>query len=187
MAVTTLDQKTALIIIDLQKGIVSLPSVHPMAEVLQQASTLADAFRRHGLPVVLVNVVGAPSGRTDQAPRMREFPAGWADLVPELQQQPADHIVTKRTVDAFVNTDLEAWLKGDGVTQVVIAGVSTSMGVEATARHARDLGFNVTLAVDAMTDGNPDAHANSVDRIFPKLGESGTARDILDLLAKGSA
>ena len=187
MAITTLDQKTALVVVDLQKGIVSLFAAHPMAEVVQRASTLADAFRGHGLPVVLVNVAGAPPGRTEQAPRMREFPSGWADLVPELQQRPADHIVTKRTAGAFVNTDLEAWLKGEGVTQVVIVGVSTSMGVEATARHARDLGFNVTLALDAMTDMSLDAHANSIVHIFPRLGETGTTRDILDLLARRNA
>jgi len=187
MAVTVLDPNTALIVIDLQKGIISLPSAHPIGDVVRRASTLADAFRGRGLPVVLVNVAGAPPGRTDQAPRIREFPAGWADLVPELKQQPEDHTVTKRTVDAFVNTDLEAWLKGEGVTQVVIVGVSTSMGVEATARHARDLGFNVTLALDAMTDASPDAHAHSIAHIFPKLGETGMTQDILDLLAKGSA
>ena len=187
MAATTLDPKTALIVIDLQKGVVSLSSVHPISDIVQRAAALCDAFRGHGLPVVLVNVAGAPAGRTEQAPRIREFPAGWADLVAELKQQPGDHIVTKRTVDAFVNTGLEAWLKDEGVTQVVIAGVSTSMGVEATARHARDLGYNVTLAVDAMTDINPDAHANSTTHIFPRLGESGTTRDILDLLAKRSA
>ncbi|MGX8012511.1 cysteine hydrolase family protein [Mesorhizobium sp. ORM8.1] len=187
MAVTTLDPKTALIVIDLQKGIVSLPAVHPMAEVLKQACTLADAFRRRGLPVVLVNVAGAPPGRTEQAPRVREFAAGWADLVPELKQRPSDHVVTKRTVDAFVNTDLEAWLKGEGVTQVVIVGVATSMGVEATARHARDLGFNVTLAVDAMTDMGLDAHTNSIAHVFPRLGETGTTQDIIDLIAKRNA
>jgi nicotinamidase-related amidase len=135
---------------------------------------------------VLVNVAGAPRGRTE-APRLREFPAGWADLLPELKQHPADHTVTKHTVDAFVNTRLETWLKGEGVTQVVIAGVATSMGVEATARHARDLGFNVTFALDAMTDMSLDAHASSIAHIFPRLGESGTTQDILDLLAKGSA
>ena len=187
MAVTTLDPITALVVIDLQKGIVSLPAAHPMAEVVEQASTLAEAFRGCGLPVVLVNVAGAPSGRTEQAPRIREFPAGWADLVPELKQQPSDHIVTKRTAGAFVNTDLEAWLKGEGVTQVVIVGVSTSMGVEATARHARDLGFNVTLALDAMTDMSLDAHVSSIAHVFQRLGETGTTRDILDLLAKRSA
>ncbi|WP_137932386.1 cysteine hydrolase family protein [Mesorhizobium comanense] len=186
MAVTTLDRKTALVVIDLQKGIVSLPSVHPMAEVVRHASKLTEAFRGHGLPVVLVNVAGAPPGRTEQAPRLGARPDGWTDLVAELKQQPGDHLVTKRTAGAFVNTDLEAWLLGQGVTQVVIAGVATSMGVEATARHARDLGFNVTLALDAMTDTNLDAHANSIAHVFPRLGESGTTREIIALLENRS-
>jgi nicotinamidase-related amidase len=187
MAVTTLDQNTALVVIDLQKGIVAFPTAHPTSEVVRQASILADAFRSRGLPVVLVNVAGAPPGRTEQPPRVGTFPAGWADLVPELAQQPGDHTVTKRTAGAFVNTDLEAWLKGEGVTQVVIVGVATSMGVEATARHARDLGFNVTLAVDAMTDTNVDAHDNSIAHVFPRLGETGTTQDVIDLLARRGA
>lgn len=182
MAVTTLDPKTALIVIDLQKGIVTLPTVHPTSGVVKHASQLADAFRRHGLPVVLVNVDGGAPGRTDQAPRMRDFPAGWTDLVPELNQQPEDLTVTKRTWGAFTRTGLEEHLKKLGVTQVVVAGVSTSAGVESTARHAHEHGFHVTLAVDAMTDMNPDAHLNSVTRIFPRLGESGTAQEIIDLL-----
>lgn len=187
MAVTTLDQRTALVVIDLQKGIVALPTIHPIAGVVTQAATLADAFREHGLPVVLVNVDGLPPGRTEQPSRVREFPAGWTDFVAELQPGPQDHVVTKRAAGAFANTGLEAWLKGEGVTQVVIAGVATSMGVEATARQARDLGFNVTLALDAMTDTNPDAHASSIAHVFPRLGETGTTRDILDLLAKRNA
>jgi nicotinamidase-related amidase len=69
------------------------------------------------------------------------------------------------------------------VTQVVIAGIATSIGVESTARNAHEFGFNVTLAVDAMTDRNADAHANSITRIFPRLGETGTTREIIDLLA----
>ncbi len=182
MAVTTLDPKTALIVIDLQKGIVTLPTVHPTSEVVKHASQLADAFRRHGLPVVLVNVDGGAPGRTDQAPRMRDFPAGWTDLVPELNQQPEDHTVTKRTWGAFTRTGLDEHLKKLGVTQVVIAGVSTSAGVESTARQAHEHGFHVTLAIDAMTDMNPDAHTNSVTRIFPRLGESGTTQEIIPLL-----
>jgi nicotinamidase-related amidase len=92
--------------------------------------------------------------------------------------------VTKRTWGAFTNTDLEAYLKGLGVTQVVLAGISTSAGVESTARNAHELGFNVTLAVDAMTDTNPEAHANSVARIFPRIGETGTTQEIIDLLGR---
>jgi nicotinamidase-related amidase len=63
-------------------------------------------------------------------------------------------------------------------------GVATSIGVESTARHAYEHGFHVTLAVDAMTDMSPDVHINSITRIFPRLGETGTTQEIIDLLDK---
>jgi nicotinamidase-related amidase len=182
MPVTTLDPTTALVVIDLQKGIVGLPTVHPTSEVVRHARELADAFRGHGLPVVLVNVDGGAPGRAEQTRSTRDFPAGWTDLVTELNQQPTDHTVTKRTWGAFTNTGLEKHLKDLGVTQVVIAGVSTSIGVESTARHAQEYGFHVTLAVDAMTDMNADAHHHSITRIFPRLGETGTTQEIIELL-----
>jgi len=187
MALSTLDPKTALIVIDLQKGIVALPAVHPTSEVIKQAGLLADAFRRHGLPVVLVNVAGGAPGRAEQTRSTGQFPADWTELVPELNQQPTDHTVTKRTWGAFTGTGLADHLKSEGVTQIVIAGVATSIGVESTARQAHELGFHVTLAVDAMTDLNADAHANSVSRIFPRLGESGTTQEIIGLLDKTRA
>ena len=182
MALTTLDDVTALVIVDLQKGIVAVPSVHPMAEIVARSSALAAAFRRHGLPVVLVNANGSAPGRTEQPSRLTQRPDGWTDLLPELEQQPNDIIVTKQRRSAFTGTGLETALKARGVAQLVIAGVATSVGVESTARHAHDLDFNVTLATDAMTDVNADAHHNSVARIFPRLGETGMTNDIIALL-----
>jgi nicotinamidase-related amidase len=187
MTITTLDPKTALVVIDLQKGIVALPTAHPVNDVVKRASELLDAFRSRGLPVVLVNVAGGAPGRADQARNLAGLPADWADLIPELKQQPDDHTVTKRTWGAFTNTGLDEHLKKLGVTQVVIAGVATSIGVESTARYANELGFNVTLAIDAMTDMNADAHTNSITRIFPRLGETGTTREIIDLLGSTRA
>jgi nicotinamidase-related amidase len=193
MTISPLDAKAALLIIDLQRGIVGLPVAHPIADIVNNAARLADAFRSHDLPVVLINVDATAPGRAEQSRRVSEFPAGWTDLVPELNRQPSDHIVTKRTWGAFTNTDLEKYLKERGVTQVVITGVATTAGVESTARHAHELGFNVALAADAMTDMNADAHHNSIMRIFPRLGETGTTQQIIDLLAatsrgeKGSA
>jgi len=186
MAVTKLDAKTALIVIDLQKGIVSLPTVHPVDRVVERAGALADAFRGHGLPVVLVNVAGGAPGRTER-PRISEpFPAGWADLIPELDRQPSDIVVTKRTWGAFASTNLEDQLKALGVTQVVVAGVATGTGVESTARQADEQGFNVTLAIDAMTDLRAEAHAYSIAQVFPRLGETGTTREIIDLLERSA-
>jgi nicotinamidase-related amidase len=106
VAVSVLDAKTALVVIDLQNGIVGLPAAHPIGDVVKRAGELAEAFRRNGLPVVLVNVDGGATGRTEQARGVGGFPAGWTDLVPELNQQPGDHTVTKRTWGAFTNTGL---------------------------------------------------------------------------------
>ena len=187
MALTTLDPNTALIVIDLQNGIVALPTAHSTGEVVQKSRVLLDAFRAHQLPVVLVNVAGVAPGRHEQPRHSGAFPDGWTDLVAELNQQPQDHLVTKRTWGAFTGTDLEQYLKGRGVTQVVIVGVATSIGVESTARQASELGFNVTFGVDAMTDLNADAHHNSITRIFPRLGESGTTAEIVALLGQTRA
>ncbi len=187
MAVTTLDPKTALVVIDLQKGIVAYPTVHPIGEVVKRARSLADAFRYRGLPVVLVNVAGGAPGRTERPRNSESFPAGWTDLIPEINQQPSDVIVTKRTWGAFASTNLEDQLKARGVTQVVIVGVATGTGVESTARQAYEQGFNVTLAIDAMTDMRPEAHDYSIAQVFPRLGETGTTQEIIALLGETRA
>lgn len=182
MAVTSLDPKTALIIIDLQQGIVGLPVSQPIEDIVANSRRLADAFRGSDLPVVLVNVDAAAPGRTEQPPRTEAFYEGWTELVPELNPQPHDIRVTKKTWGAFASTDLERKLKDLGVTQVVVTGVSTTAGVESTARQAYELGFNVTLATDAMGDVRSAAHDASVANIFPRLGETGTTNEIIGLL-----
>jgi nicotinamidase-related amidase len=182
MPISTLDPKTALLVVDLQKGIVGMPVAHPIEGVIRNSVALLEAFREHRLPVVLINVNGSPPGRAEQAFSTRNMPAGWTDLIAELRQQPGDHLVTKQTRGAFTRTDLEKYLRDNGVTQVVITGVATSAGVESTARQAHELGFNVTMATDAMTDRDADVHHNSVTRIFPRMAETGTTQEILDLL-----
>jgi nicotinamidase-related amidase len=188
MALTTLDPKTALIVVDLQKGIVGMPGpVLPIDDVIRRSASLAAAFREHGLPVVLVNATGRAPGRTEGG-RSRGNGAApspdWADIVDELDPQPTDIRITKQRWGAFHGTALDERLREHGVTQVVLTGVSTSAGVESTARFAHEHGYHVTLATDAMTDTDPATHENSVQRIFPKLGETGTTAEILRLLAK---
>jgi len=182
MPITTLDPRTALVVIDLQQGMTSLKLLHPLNEIVERACALIEAFRRHALPVVLVNVDGKPPGRSERGSRLSALAADFAELLPALNRQPQDHIVTKRTPGAFTNTDLEAYLKRQGVTQIVLVGIATCNGVEATARHAYELGFNVSFAIDAITDGDAEAHANSVSRIFPKLGETGSSAAFITLL-----
>jgi nicotinamidase-related amidase len=183
MPLTTLDSHTALIVIDLQKGIVSGNFIHPIADIINRTHALVDLFRAKDLPVVLVNVAGRAPGRTEQGPRISQSLAeGWADLLPQLDRQPSDIAVTKRSWGAFATTDLEAQLKTRGVTQVIVAGVATSVGVESTARQAYEQGFNVTLALDAMTDLRVEAHDYSIRNVFPRIGETGATQEIISLL-----
>jgi nicotinamidase-related amidase len=113
---------------------------------------------------------------------MSARPADWAELVPELERHPDDHIITKQRVGAFLGTALDDCLRRRGVTQIVLTGISTSSGVESTARNAYDLGYNVTLVVDAMTDRDAEAHRHSVEKIFPRISETAMTEDVLKLL-----
>ncbi|MGW6140620.1 hydrolase [Streptomyces sp. NPDC055144] len=194
MALTTLDERTALVVIDLQKGIVGAPTIpYTGAEVVARSAELADAFRSHGLPVVLVRVSAAPDGadavpgRNETQGRTGARPEGWDVIVDELSGHPEDITVTKRNWGAFFGTDLDLQLRRRGITQVVMTGVATSIGVESSARAAHEHGYHVTLATDAMTDLDVEAHRNSIERIFPRLGETGTTEEITELLAKTRA
>jgi nicotinamidase-related amidase len=185
MPIAQLDAVSALVVIDMQKGIVGLPTVHPVAEIAGRISLLARAFRQRRLPVVLVNVAGRAPGRTDAQLNFKP-PADWAELVPELEQQPSDHLVTKLQWGAFQGTSLDHFLRRSGATQIVLTGIATSIGVESTARAAYDYGYNVLLVSDAMTDRDADAHLHSVEKIFPRLGQVATAEEVAALL-KGSS
>jgi nicotinamidase-related amidase/MFS family permease len=184
---TPLDAKPALVVIDLQKGVQSMRTTHPFDDIVDRAATLARKFRARGLPVVLVNVTGSAPGRTDAGKARVSTaapPPDWADLVDALDAQPGDHRVSKLRWGAFHDTSLDSHLRELGVTQVVLAGVSTSVGVESTARSAYEHGYHVVLATDAMTDTDADAHHNSLERIFPRLGESATTAEILAMLSE---
>jgi nicotinamidase-related amidase len=182
MPLTALDPNAALILIDLQKGIVGMQTVHPGAQVVDRAAQLAKAFREKKLPVVLVNVAARAPGRTEASMPKLAFSPDWTELVPELGQQPSDFVVTKQRVGAFLGTALDSCLRERGVTQVFLAGIATSAGVEATARSAYDLGYNVVFVVDAMTDRDAENHRYSVEKTFPRMGETDTTEAVLKML-----
>ena len=92
-------------------------------------------------------------------------------------------MILKHQWGAFYGTDLELQLRRRGVTDIVLCGVATSIGVESTARDAYELGLNLTFASDAMTDRDSGAHDRALEVIFPRIGEIGTTAEILELLA----
>jgi nicotinamidase-related amidase len=189
MPATALDPRTALVVIDLQRGIAGFPTVHPFADVVANTRRLAVAFRRAQLPIVLVNVAFAADGadrlrtRAEVQPRFVVTPES-AELVPELGAEADDLRVTKRQPNAFYGTELDLQLRRRQVTGIVLAGGATSAGVEATARAAHERAYNLTFASDAMTDIDPVNHDHSLKKVFPRLGEIDTTAAILALLAR---
>jgi nicotinamidase-related amidase len=191
MPLTALDPNTALVLIDLQNGVMARTGApRTTAEVLTRSVGLADAFRARGLPVVLVRVASGPStsGRNSAGPRGSSAPRpeGWDLIVEELAGHPGDITVTKYNWGAFYGTDLDLQLRRRGVTQIVLGGIATSIGVESTARAAHEHGYHLTLVTDAMTDLDAGAHRHSVERIFPRLGETGTTAEVVELLARAA-
>lgn len=182
MAITNLDDKTALVVIDLQNGIIALAQEEDVKSVIQNANKLIGAFHVASLPVVLVNVTGGAAGRIDLVMPARAMDEKWSTLVDTLVRDEREILLTKRNWGAFINSDLDQQFKQLGVTQVVVIGISTSIGVESTARQAFELGYNVTLCTDAMTDSNLANHAHSIKSIFPRLAETGTTEELLKLL-----
>jgi len=185
--ITALDEKTALVLIDLQKGLSQFPTVHPFKDVVANAATLVEAFHKAGLPVVLVNV----DPRNSKAFAVRKEPANFTmppiqdefvQIVAELGAKPDDIYVTKTAWGAFATTNLDEKLKALGVTGIVLGGVSTSIGVDTTAREANAKAYNVTFVSDAMTDTSADAHDYSLKTIFPRIGEIDTTENILKFL-----
>jgi len=188
MPATALDPKTALVVIDLQKGMSAFPTVHPFPVVVANAARLAAAFRRAKLPVVLVTVTFSADGgdcfrsRADVPPRAIPTTPGFAGVVPELGPEPGDLLIVKRQPNAFYGTELDLQLRRRGVTGIVLTGVSTSSGVDGTARAAYERAYNLTFAVDAITDLDAATHEHVVKKVYPKLGEVDTTDAILALL-----
>lgn len=168
-----LDPKsTALVLIDLQNGILSR-KLEPFTadEALEAGKALARRFRAAGATVVLVNVTPA-TGETravdDPSGLPKALPAGFADLAPGLAE-PGDLKITKIGWGAFFHTDLDSELKRRGVRTIVLGGVATHIGVEATARQAWELGYQLVIVTDATTTMALEAHDHSMRRIFPRI------------------
>jgi nicotinamidase-related amidase len=176
---------TALILIDLQKGIATLPTAPYSAEaVIAQGKVLARRFRAAKAPVVLVTVafsadfadaLKAPVDRSLSPPG--GFPEDWSEPADGLAE-PSDLRVTKRQWGAFYGTELDLQLRRRGVTSVVIGGIATNMGVESTARAAHEHGYGVVLVEDATAGLSAEMHAFAFKQIFPLIGRVAKAGEI---------
>jgi nicotinamidase-related amidase len=174
---------TALVLIDLQKGVLARPVVpHPAATIFERSKQLAPRFRTAGSPVVWVRVsfasdfADAPRATVDQPSDLGALPPGWDEFPEPLHS--ADVIVTKRQWGAFYGTDLDLQLRRRGVRTIVLGGIATSIGVESTARSAWEHGYELVICEDLCADLSAETHAFSFKHIFPRLARVATSEAI---------
>lgn len=190
MADLTLDPATtALVLIDLQRGIAGgTTAPHAASDVIARGAQLARGFRAAGGTVVLVHVDPGPNGIlfprvTADVPRPAfAMTPGWSELVPELERANSDVVVLKHQPNAFYGTDLELQLVRRGIRTIVLGGISTNVGVEATARAANERAYDQVFVENAMAAREADLHEHTVRRYFPTIGRVRSTDDVLAAL-----
>jgi|SRR5579862_5121626 len=178
---------TALVLIDLQYGILGMPNLTPRpgVEILAAGRAMAERFRAAGANVVLVRVAFAP----DYADALKQpvdmpmqrppggLPANWSMLAEGLAQ-PSDILIVKHQWSAFYGTELDLQLRRRGIATIVLGGISTNFGVESTARQAFEHGYAVVLAEDMCAGVASDLHEMAFRHIFPRIARVTTAAEI---------
>lgn len=166
---------SALLVMDVQNGIVARYANERALVPLQQAVTQA---RAHQIPVIFVRVAFRP-GYPDISPNNRSFAAirdrgGMAEtdaatqIWAGVQPQAGEVVVVKRRVSAFAGSGLELVLRSLGIQHLVLTGISTSGVVLSTLRLAADMDYTLTVLSDACLDNDPEVHRILMDTVFPR-------------------
>jgi nicotinamidase-related amidase len=186
---TLIDKNTtALVVIDLQKGIVSTPAQpYESKDVIANAAKLAKIFRQNKMPVFLVRVSTSSDGKDRLSPitdsenswSKNPMPADWSDIVPELGPDPSDFVITKKQWGAFYGTELDLQLRRRKIETIVLCGIATNIGVESTARFAFEYGYQQIFAEDAMGSRSQAEHDNTVQTTFARIGRVRKTEEIV--------
>jgi nicotinamidase-related amidase len=188
-------RSTALVLIDLQKGLLALPlAPHPAPQILATSCRLATAIGSAGGLVVLVRVdfgadlAAAPRGATDVPLAVPpEMPADWAEIFPELIAAAPHIVVTKRNWSAFYGTSLDLELRRRGITHIVVGGIATNFGVESTARDGWQGNYTVIVAEDAAASFRAEMHEFAIKNTLPRCSLVRKSEEIIVALSKARA
>jgi hypothetical protein len=168
-------EHTALVVIDLQKGIVGMPAApYDPASVVAKSAAIAEACRARGAFVVLVHVGPSADGRdglhpvVDQPTPWPSPPPGWDEIVPELGPRDSDHVVRKRQRGAFYGTDLDLQLRRGGESRR-----SSSAASRPTS------GWRARPATPTSVDTSRSSSRTRVRREWPRTMPSSSGRSSL--------
>jgi nicotinamidase-related amidase len=180
--------KTALVLIDLQAGILANAlAPYDSETVVENGLTLARALKAAGGTVVAVNVsfgpgrINGPQGLIDAPTSTDPVPANYAEIQPELLAL-SDIVITKRQWGALHGTELDTLLRRRGMDTVIVGGVATNFGVESTVREGWSHGYSMIVAEDACTTFSPAMQDFPMKLVFPRIARVRTVAEIVGAL-----
>lgn len=173
------NDRTALLVMDMQNGIVSRYVGN--GDVLLPFRKAVEAARRHAIPVIFVRVA-FHEGYPDVHPRNKFFSRvaevggmtvsdTGTQIHEALQPQPGEPIVTKRRISAFTGSDLEVILRSRQIDTLILSGIATSGVVLSTLREAADRDYTITVLADACLDADPEVHRVLTEKVFPRQAD----------------
>ncbi|KAI1083215.1 Isochorismatase-like protein [Whalleya microplaca] len=185
-------EKTALIVLDLQNGVVGMlqgANVVHTSGYLKKVSDTLTAARRAGVPIIQV-VTSFRENYADLSSRnrlMAPVKAGGlfkesdpsTHVHPSVSQPDTDIHVRKHRVSAFHGTDLDVVLRSLGVEKLVLFGLATSGAVLSTSLQAADLDYDIVVLKDLCADTSTDVHDTLVGKVLPKQGTVMSAEEWL--------
>jgi nicotinamidase-related amidase len=146
---------TALMVIDVQQGVVS--DAHERDTVVANIAALVDKAREAGVPVVWVQ---------HNSDNLQQGSDAW-QYVPELVRNESEPLVHKSFGDSFEDTDLERVLAESGIGRLVVTGAQTDECIRSTIHGAFTRGYDVTLVGDAHTTEDLSAYgAPAPDKVI---------------------
>lgn len=172
-------RKTALVIVDLQRGIVGMNiAPHSAADIIANTVRIARPLKAAGGLVVAAHIAFAVDG----ADRLSQpvdspmptppggWPANWSEFAPEIAALSAEVVITKRNWSAFHGTELDLQLRRRRIDTIILTGIATNFGVEGTGRDAYQHNYGVVFAEDGMAAVTTEHHKFAVEKVFPRLG-----------------
>ncbi len=184
-------RRTALVLIDLQNWIVGRPlAPYSGDDVIDRSLKIARALKKAGGTVILVRVVFS-DGYGDVV----KVPVDSPMILPEDRMPPeatafdsrinisiADVVITKRQWSAFHGTELDLQLRRRGIDTVIVSGIATNFGVEATVRDAFSHNYAPVVPEDAVSSMSAEMHRFSIDNILPRLARIRPTAEIIETI-----
>ncbi|HEU5004081.1 MAG TPA: isochorismatase family cysteine hydrolase [Actinomycetota bacterium] len=178
---------SALLVMDLMQGIAARYAEAGAGELLEALGGAIAAARHAGIPVIFVRIAFR-EGYPEVSSRNRFFGTlqqrgGFSEadeataIVAALGPEPGDITVLKRRVSAFTGSDLDVVLRAQGITTLVLTGISTSGVVLSTLREAADRDYGLIVLADGCLDADPEVHRVLMEKVFPRQAEVTTVDD----------